>query len=150
MKRALFSFLFLALAARLSADEPTYRASLDSMHERFRTLEVERNDYRKVKPGLPPDREAERLRLLGQLVNDDPVWALAEQIQADLTALAAVRPQTPADLAIMENLKDFLAITIGCEERATTYAQAQDIANLLRQFIARRDVNGASTWARSL
>ena len=148
MKRAVLSFLFVALLLQAHADDSPYRISLTSSHERYRVLNAERNDYRKPKPGLPPAQEDERLRLLGQLLTEDPVWALQQQLQADIDALLAVHPQTPADAAILSSLKDLLAITSLVEDRPTTRAQAEQFAIALRQFIARRDVDGAHNWAK--
>ena len=82
-------------------------------------------------------------------MTDDPVWALAQQIQADITALVAVHPQTPADAAIIESLKDLLALTSGFMERAATREQAEQFATALRQFVLRRDIAGASAWAKT-
>jgi hypothetical protein len=149
MKQTGLYLVFAALAAQVRADDSTYRTAMNLAHERLRILNVERNDYRKREPGLPPEQETERLRLLGQLQTDDPIWALGQQIQADITALADARSQTAADAAIIENLKDLLAITSSFEDRATTRAQAEAFATALRQFVARRDVAGAGTWAKS-
>ena len=149
MKQAALSFLFVALALRLQADDSPYQTGLRDVHERFRVLEVERNDYRKPKPELAPAKEEERQRLLGQLLTDDPVWTLAEEIQADIAALTAIRTRTPDDDAILDSLKDLLAIASSLEERATTHDQAKAFATALRQFVARRDAAGASAWARA-
>ena len=149
MKRAFLIFVFSSLVLHAGGDEPTYLPGLKATHERLRVLEAERHDYRKPKPGLPPAEEEERLRLLGQLLTDDPVWILAQQIQADISALVALRPQSPADVATIDALKELLAITAGFEERATTRAQAEQFAVSLRQFVARRNAAGAKAWATS-
>jgi hypothetical protein len=148
MKRTILFFLFFSFLPLAWAEDSPYLAALKATHERFRILDAERNDYRRLKPELPPAKEEERLRLLGQLLTDDPVWELSQQIQADITALVAVRPQTPADVAIIESLKDLLACVAGFDERATTRAQAEQFATALRQFVALRDVAGASAWAK--
>lgn len=149
MKSAILSLLFTALLVQASAEDSTYRATLESAHERYHVLDAERNDYRKPKPGLPAAQEEEYLRLLGQLSIDDPVWVITQQMQADIHALVAVRSRTPAESTVLEDLKDLLAITSGVEKRATTRQEAETLATSLRQFIARRDVAGARTWARS-
>ncbi|MHA3775426.1 hypothetical protein ACXR0O_28230 [Verrucomicrobiota bacterium sgz303538] len=95
---------------------------------------------------MPAEQEEEYLRLVGQLLIYDPVWALTEQIQADIDALLAVRSRTPADKAALEDLKDFLAITSGIEPAATR-KEAEEITTTLRQFLARRDGRGALAWA---
>jgi len=149
MKRTLLSLLFVTLLPQVEAADPPYLASLKVTRERFGFLEAHRNDYRKPKPELPPTQEEERLRLLGQLLTDDPIWALQNQVQADIDALAVLRPRTPADDTILEALKDILAITGGFDERATTRTEAEKFATALRQFAARRDAVGASAWAKS-
>ncbi len=140
--------MFVALLLQAHAVESPYRAALKTAHERYRQLDAERNDYRKTEPGLPAEKEAEYHRVLGQLLIDDPVWALTEQIQADIDALVTMRSRTPADTAVLEDLKDFLAIMSGLQERATTRKEAEQIATTLRQFIARRDAAGALAWAK--
>jgi hypothetical protein len=156
MKITILSFMFIALASQtpVQAEDSKYQAELRQARERLQPLEIERADYRKItqeerRPKLAPAQEAERYRLLGQLLNDDPVWAVAQQIQADLSALVAVIPRPLADAAIVDDLKDLLAITSGLEDRATTQAQAEEFATALRQFLARRDVTGARAWARA-
>lgn len=149
MKRSILLFLLLALASHMQAEDSAYRAGLNAAHERLRDLEIERCDYRKTTTGLPTAKEEERLRLLGQVLDDDPVWVLLNQIQADISALVAIRQRTTTDDALVESLKDFLVIVSGFGERATTRPQAEMFATTLRQFIARRDVTGASTWAKS-
>lgn len=149
MKHTVLSFLFVALLLPAHAADSPYRAGIQTVRERYQVLDAERNDYRKSEPALPAPKEDEYLRLLGQLSIDDPVWALTKQIQADIDALVAVRSRTPADNAALENLKDFLAITSTVEGRATTRKEAEMSATTLRQFIARRDVAGARTWAKS-
>ena len=149
MKQTLLAFLLVVLLPQVQADESAYLGALKVAHERFRVLESERNDYRKARTGLPPAQEAERLHLLGQLLTDDPLWALSQQIQADISALSALPALTPADGALMETLKDLLVYVSGFEERATTLAQAEQFASMLRQFVVRRDAAGARKWARS-
>lgn len=149
MKHAIVALLFVMLLLRAQADDTPYRAAVKSAHKRYEVLSRERVDYRKTKPGLPAPQEEEYLRLLGQLSVDDPVWALAQQIQADIDALVAVRSRTPADDAILDNLKDLLAITASVEDRANTREEAERIATVLRQFIIRRDVAGARAWVKS-
>jgi hypothetical protein len=79
---------------------------------------------------------------------DDPLWALAQQIQADVQAIVAVASPTKADGESIENLKNFLVITSIVEGRPTTREEAELSATTLRQFITRRDVAGARAWAK--
>src|SRR4051794_1759059 len=97
MKPAILFFLFISLFSQAWAEDSAYLTALKAAHERFRILDIQRNDYRKLKPELPAAEEEERFRLLGQLLTDDPVWALAQQVDADITTLAAVSAKTPAD-----------------------------------------------------
>jgi len=149
MKPTILTSFLIAFALQSHAEDPTYRTALKFARERFNTLDAEMHDYRKVKPELPPAQQEERLRLLGQLVADDPIWMLSEQLKADISALAAIRSRTPTDDAILDILKEFLAIISGIQDRATTRKQAEQFATALRQFIARRDATGAITWANS-
>lgn len=146
MKHTLLFVVFVTLFLQARAEDTQYRATLKSAHERYHVLDAERNDYRKAKPGLPADQEDEYRRVVGQLLLEDPVWALTQQIQADIDALLALRSRTPADNAALENLKDFLAIISGLKP-ATTRKEAEQFATTLRQFIARRDAAGALAWA---
>lgn len=143
-KRTILPLLFAISVHQSQAEDSAYRTALNAAHERYRALEMQLHDFRKIKPELPPTQREERLRLLGQLVTDDPVWVLAERIHSDIAALVAIRSRTAADDAILDSLKDFLAITSGFQERATTHKQAELFATALRQFIARRDAAGAS------
>lgn len=148
-KRTILPLLFAISVHQSQAGDSAYRTALNAAHERYRALEMQLHDFRKIKPELPPTQREERLRLLGQLVTDDPVWVLAEQIHSDIAALVAIRSRTAADDAILDSLKDFLAITSGFQERATARKQAELFSTALRQFIARRDAAGASAWAQS-
>jgi hypothetical protein len=98
---------------------------------------------------LPQAQEEERFRVLGQLLTEDPVWALARQIEADISAIVALPKKTPADTAVLEDLKDFLAVSSGIADRANTQAEAEGYAMTLRQFFVRRDASGAVAWAKS-
>ncbi len=149
MKLAVLIFLLSAVVLHASADEPTYLPTIKAAHERLRVLEAERQDYRKSRPLLPAGKEEERLHLLGQLFGNDPVWVLSQQVQADISAISSLNPQLPADIATVDALKELLAIISGFEERATTDAQAEQFATALRQFVVRRDLPGAQTWAKS-
>jgi hypothetical protein len=149
MKHAFLALFSLVVVSHALEDDSKYRADLDATRERLQTLEVERNDYRKLEPQLAPTQEAERLRLIGKLLEEDPVWSISQQLQADISALVKKRDETPQERALHEDLKDLLAITVGVQERTSTREQAEAYAILLRQYIARRDVAGASAWARS-
>lgn len=149
MKPILLASLLVAFALQSRAEDTTYQTTLRIARERFNTLNTQMHDYRKVKPELAPAQHEERLRLLGQLVDQDPFWMLSEQLQADISALAGIPSRTPTDEELLGDLKDLLAITCGIQDRATTRKQAEEFATALRQFIVRRDVTGANTWAKS-
>jgi hypothetical protein len=150
MKHTFFALLSsLSLAAHAVEHHSEYRADLEATRERLRVLDIERNDYRLEEPALAPAQEEERLRLLGKLLEEDPVWSISQQLQADISALITQAVQTPEERALHDDLKDLLAIAMGVEGRARTRKQAEADATVLRQFIARRDVAGAGAWARS-
>jgi len=52
-------------------------------------------------------------------------------------------------MALIETLKNLLAVVSGLDDRASTRAQAEEHATLLRQFVARRDYDGAVRWAET-
>lgn len=149
MRITLPVFIYAVLFLAAHAEDSPYRQTIQSVRDRFRALDVERRDYRKPKPSLPPDKEQERLRLLGQLVSDDPVWVLSQQLQADIDVLVARKPQTETDAKICDSLKDLLAIVTSYEERATTPEKARLFADTMRHFTAIRDAEAAHAWAKS-
>ena len=156
MKTAILSFLLMTVASLAHAQDRGYQTSLAQLNERLQTLEVERADYRKAAPGslhpkLSPAQAVERYSLLGQLFSEDPIWALSQQLQANIEALAdPLKPGIPEEnRAVLEADKDFLALSVSFDGRAITHAQAVAFAVTLRQFIARRDVSGARIWASS-
>ena len=147
MKSCFACLLVLLCSFQAQAIESAYRAALNSAHQRFADLEVQRCDYRKLKPSLPQLQEQERLHLLGRLITEDPVWAFAQQIKSDMWALTSFRMLTPEEAVILENFKELLAITSIVEGKAVTRAQAEGFAIALRQFAARGDAAGAGKWA---
>jgi len=147
--RALLLLLFGALTLQTNAEGSPYQSEIKVARERYGVLYAEWRDYRKPKPGLPPAKEEERLRLRGFLFENDPIGVLFEQIQTDISAFRGVPVLAPEDGALLDCLKDFLAITQGFEERATTREQAEQFATELRRLLARRDVVGANKWAKA-
>jgi len=97
---------------------------------------------------LSTSEEKERLCLLGQLIDQDPVLALTRDIIADAQALEE-GPDKPEVHAAVEKLRQLALITTGFEGRATTLAEAKSFANVLRKFVVRRDVEGARAWAKA-
>ena len=147
--------MFIAFVLHAEAQDSAYQTSLQQLRERLEELQIQRADYRKIRPDdrspkLPPAQEAERYSLLGQLFSDDPIWALQQQLQADIDALAdASKPEVrAANRAVLEDLKDLGALISAFEGRVPTREQADAMVAALRQFIARRDVDGARAWAK--
>jgi hypothetical protein len=145
----MLSLLLLSPLLRVSAADSSYRETLTAVHDRFARLEMEANDYRKAQPILSPDQEQEFLRLHGQLLRDDPVWALLRQLYDDIKAVDAIPEKTSADKALLETLKNLLATVSSHAETATTRKQAEEYALALRQFVARRDFEGAKAWSQA-
>jgi hypothetical protein len=139
--------LYLAASFAVAADID-YRAALKRAHDRLNYLETERRDYRKPRPELPQDLERERLQLIGQLTEDDPLWVLSRDLEADIDAFAVAPDRTPADTATLDQLKDLLAIIAGVVDVPTSRDQATRFSAALRTFILRRDVSGAIAWIK--
>ena len=150
MKQMLLCFVFAGVAFRAPGQESAYQSALKPIRTQVHLLEAERNDYRKTKPGLPPAQEEERVRLIGRLFVDDPIWVILQELQADVHALGELSQRTPADNRTLEDLKDLLAITSGLEDRAIDRKQAEEFATTLRRLIARRDVDGARKWSKNV
>jgi hypothetical protein len=122
------------------SDEPAFRAEVAAARNRYLTLENRRGS-------LSGAEEKERLCLLGQLTDHDPVFAVTREVVAQAQALQ--QGSSPTDRATAEKLEELAAITTGFENRATTLAEAKSFANVLRGFVARRDVEGARAWAKA-
>jgi hypothetical protein len=146
MKPIILSLLLLIPGSRVFASDSTYQDTLRAVHDRFAYLEMLRSDYRKSEPRLSPEQEQEWLRLHGQLLRDDPVWVLYRQISADIEALKAAPTKTDSDAALIDTLKNLVAFVNEHDEKATTRAQADEYARAMRQFVARRDYEGAKAW----
>jgi len=149
MKAIILALLLLSFGLSAFASDPTYQDALRKVHDRFAYLEMLRSDYRKTQPILSPEQEQERLQLHGQLLRDDPVWVLYEQINADVDALKALPTKTESDAALIETLKNLIAFVRAHDDKATTRAQADEYAMSMRQFVARRDYEGAKAWSKT-
>jgi hypothetical protein len=141
-------FLLIPVLSAFAADS-TYQDKLRAAHDRFSYLEMVNSDYRKSQPRLSPEQEEEMLRLHGQLLRDDPIWALHRQLSADIEALKAIPAKTDSDVALIDTLKNLLAVVDADDGKVTTRAQADEFARTMRQFVARRDYEGAKAWSKS-
>lgn len=148
MKPIILPVLLLIPGLSAFASDSTYRETLRKVHDRFSYLEMVGSDYRKTQPILSPEQEQERLRLQGQLLRDDPIWVLQKQIDADIEALKALPDKTGSDAALIDTLKNLLAFVSAHDDKATTRAQAEEYAKAMRQFVARRDYEGAKAWSK--
>jgi hypothetical protein len=143
VKSAFLAFLLVASPWAALADDSSYHAEITDIRRRYLALE-----NRKVMgSSLSPAEEKERLCLLGQLIDQDPVSALTRDIVADVHALEG--SGKPEEHATAEKLVELSAITTGFEGRATTLAEAKSFASILRKFVVRRDVEGAKAWAKA-
>jgi hypothetical protein len=150
MKPILHLVLFCALMLSASAQESAYQKSLQSIHDRFAKLETERSDYRKPKQELPPEQEREWLQLMGQLITEDPFWLLQKQLYAEIRVLADMQKRTAEEDAVLDMLKDFLAVASSVRDFAANREEATLNANTFRRFMVRRDLDGAQKWSNSL
>jgi hypothetical protein len=120
--------------------EPPFQAEVAAVRNRYLALENRRGS-------LSGAEEKERLCLLGQLTDYDPVFAVTREVIAEAQALQ--KGSSPIDRATAEKLVQLAAITTGYENRATSLAEAKSFASVLRGFVARRDVEGAKAWAKA-
>lgn len=149
MKPIILSLLLLTPVLRAFATDSAYQNTLRTVHDRFAYLEMLGSDYRKSEPRLSPEQEQELLRLHGQLLRDDPVWVLCRQIDADIQALKGAPTKTNADAALLDTLKNLLAFVSAHDDKATSRAQADEYARAMRQFVVRRDYEGAKAWSKT-
>jgi hypothetical protein len=140
-KSALVALLVVACFRTLLSDEPSYQAEIAAAHSRYFAL-----GNRKAGT-LSAAEEKERLCLLGELTDRDPVSALTRDIIAEAQALEG--SDKAEEHATVEKLRELAQITTQFEGRATTLAEAKSFANSLRKFAARRDVEGARAWAKA-
>jgi hypothetical protein len=145
VKLTVVALLLVAYASAALADEPSYRATIDAAHRRLNDL----NRKLMREHGLPPNEETERFALIGRLTTEDPVWALSRQIPADISALGSGRTPTAEEATEITDLHELQAIVDEFSRRATTLSEARAFASILRQFVVRRDVDGAKAWARA-
>ena len=144
VKVILIAVSFAAPLWPAQGDEPSYQADVHATLGRYLALENRKQTGRT----LPPAEEEERRCLLGRLIDQDPLWALNRELTAEALALqqATVKPQEQAQI---QKLFEFVQITMEFEHRATTLAEAKSFAQLLRQFIARQDLEGAKAWLKA-
>src|SRR5437762_14107526 len=110
MKAPLFALLLVALSRSALPDEPSYHAEITAARSRYLALA-----NRKATGGsLSTSEEKERLCLLGQLIDQDPVLALTRDIMADAQALEE-GPDKPEVRADVEKLRQLALIPTGSE-----------------------------------
>jgi hypothetical protein len=143
VKFTVLLFVFLLDITRSFAGEPSFRAEIAAVRNRYLAL----GNRKAIGRSLSAAEEKERLCLLGQLIDQDPVTALTRDIIADIHALEEGSGK-PEEHAAVEKLTELAQITTGFEGRATTLGEAKSFANVLRKFVVRRDVEGAKAWAK--
>ena len=144
MESALVTLLVVTSLWRAVCDEPSYHVEIAATHNRYLALE----NRKALGSSLSPAEEKERQCLLGQLIDQDPVFALTREILAEAQALE-LGSNKPEERATQEKLLALAEITTQFEGRATTLPEAKSFANTLRKFVARRDVDGARAWAKA-
>jgi septum formation topological specificity factor MinE len=148
MKTKLIILSLFAATLTGQGGEIDYRTTLKRAHVRLNSLETERREYRKTRPELLPELEKERLQLIGQLTELDPLWILSRNLEADIETLALAPDRSEADTQTLERLKELLAIISGVVDLPASQDQALKYSTALRAFIVRRDVTGAIAWAK--
>ena len=144
MKYLLFALILIVLTQAAIAEEQSYRDNVDTAQRRYLELE----NRLQFGHSLTPAEEVERYTALGRLIIDNPVWALTRDVTLDYQALRSGKPRTAEVTATAEKLLQLLQITSSLEHRATTLPEANAFASILREFVARRDVDGARAWAK--
>ena len=143
VKSALVVLLPVASLWRALCDERSYHAEITAARSRYLSLE-----NRKAMGGsLSAAEEKERQCLLGQLIDQDPLFVLTREI-AKAQALE-LGSDTSEERATIERLTVLWQIATQFESSATTLPEAKAFANTLRKFVARRDVDGARAWANA-
>ena len=143
MTRATLALL-LVFVSQAYAQDTSYRQSIEAAKQRLSALE-EQQRHRE----LTPAEQKERFAALGELMETDPVWALHREVIADAAAFSSGNPLRPQDRTTLEELKQFVLLTGQIEQRATTPAEAKAFAWILREFIVRHDLKGATAWANA-
>ena len=147
MKTLLFLLLCFGpfLPLRGSEDTP-YQTTLRKIEDRHMALEAERYHPANKAKTLPPADEKELQQLTGQLMELHPLWVLFNQLAADIRVLAVQKTLEAKDTALLEDLKNFLALSAVMQGRANNLEEAQEHADMLRRFIVRRDFQGMKKW----
>jgi hypothetical protein len=134
------AILLLVPCPLVVADEPAFHTEVAAARNRYLALESKR-------ASLSEAEERERLCLLGQLTDHDPVFAVRREIIAEAQALQ--QGSSATDRSTAEKLVQLALVAGEFENRATTLAEAQSFASVLQGFVARRDVDGARAWAKA-
>src|SRR4051812_17275831 len=107
----LLPLLSLVSSAFSQADTTAYHAQLSTARARYLSLQF--------KAAILSDAEnKERLCLLGELVDHDPVFALKREVIGELQAV------TGEDQALADKLREFVEILSGFETRASSLVEA--------------------------
>jgi hypothetical protein len=144
MKLTVLFFVLLLDITRSFAGEPSFRAEIAAVRNRYVILQNRKN----MGGSLSAAEEKERQCLLGQLIDQDPVTALTRDIVADIQVLE-LGSHKAEERALVEKLEELVYITTGFEGRASELGEARSFANTLRKFVVRRDVEGARAWAKA-
>ena len=145
LKSAFVSLLVFPWFGTALSDDTSYQAEVAATQNRYLALA-----NRKAMGGsLSPAEEQQRLCLLGELIDRNPVWALTRDITADYQAISSGKRPSAEESATAEKLLQLIQITTSFEHRATTLSEANAFATILRQFVVRRDVDGAKAWVKA-
>jgi hypothetical protein len=144
----LLPLVLLACAWSLQAEDSPYQTQLRRLQDNVLKLEVVRHDFKKEKPGLPPAEEAEYLRLSSQLRDLDPIGVLLKELEQNILALIEIKDPTPADVALLDEQKGYMAITASLTSEPESLEQARSLATAARQFILRKDMAGLLELSR--
>jgi len=144
VKSALVLLLLVTSAWNALCDEPSYQTEITAIRNRYLAL----GNRKALGSSLSAAEEKERQCLLGQLIDQDPLYALTREIVHEAQALQ-LGSGKPEEDAMAKKLFEFTQITTQFEFLATTLPEAQSFSLVLRRFVAHRDLDGARAWAKA-
>jgi len=140
MKTLLFLLVILCMQVCLAADP-----GAETMRQNLAALELERNDYRKPNRELTPEKEEDRQKIIGWLITNDPVWAIQQEVIAQLTGLALIQTATEVRMDEIDWRKEVLAKLKDIKSLDTSSITEKQ-AGELRALIVLKDKSGLDSW----
>lgn len=135
----LLSFGFATLCL---AEERNYQEQILDLQDKFIRLDLEKHDMQESHRKLPPEQENERHRLMGALLELDPMNVLMKQLEDEILALISLEEMSETDLILLEQRKQFLALTASLTSQCESLDEAHDLVKRIRVLMLRGDIKG--------